>query len=69
MFIPRKAEATIRQLLEGYPLVAVTGPRQSGRIARTSVVLPDCRGPVTATAGNWPARRRSVVAAARGIMG
>jgi uncharacterized protein len=31
MRIPRQAEATVRKLAEGYPVVAVTGPRQSGK--------------------------------------
>ena len=37
MLIPRAAEATIRQLASGYPVVAITGPRQSGKttLART----------------------------------
>lgn len=29
--IPRTAERTIRKLLKGFPLVTVTGPRQSGK--------------------------------------
>lgn len=31
MLIPRDAESTIRRLAEGYPVVAITGPRQSGK--------------------------------------
>lgn len=31
MLIPRDAESTIRRLAEGYPMVAITGPRQSGK--------------------------------------
>jgi len=31
MYIPREAEATLKQLVRGYPVVAVTGPRQSGK--------------------------------------
>lgn len=31
MYIPREAEATLRHLVRGYPVVAVTGPRQSGK--------------------------------------
>lgn len=31
MLIPRSAESTVRRLAQGYPAVAVTGPRQSGK--------------------------------------
>ncbi len=39
-----------------------------GKAARTSVVLPDCRGPVTTTTGNPRARRSTVAVKALGIM-
>ena len=29
--IPRASENTLRQLAKGYPVLAVTGPRQSGK--------------------------------------
>jgi predicted AAA+ superfamily ATPase len=37
VLIPRQARATLERLAEGYPLVAITGPRQSGKttLART----------------------------------
>ncbi len=41
MFIPRLAEATLLGLLRGYPLVAVTGPRQSGKTTLVRAMLPD----------------------------
>lgn len=31
MFIPRAAEAVLLKYAQGYPIVAVTGPRQSGK--------------------------------------
>jgi len=31
MLIPREAEPIVRELIDGYPVVAVTGPRQSGK--------------------------------------
>lgn len=31
MYIPRQAEATISKMLKGFPVVVVTGPRQSGK--------------------------------------
>ncbi len=39
--IPREAEATIRAQLRGFPLVTVTGPRQSGKTTLARVVFPD----------------------------
>ena len=41
MYIPRQAEASVRQLLEGYPVIAVTGPRQSGKTTLVRAMLPD----------------------------
>ena len=41
MFIPRLAAPTITSLLSGYPLVAVTGPRQSGKTTLVRALLPD----------------------------
>lgn len=37
MLIPRQARTTVERLAQGYPLVAITGPRQSGKttLART----------------------------------
>jgi hypothetical protein len=41
MFIPRLAQSTVTNLLSGYPLVAVTGPRQSGKTTLVREMLPD----------------------------
>lgn len=41
MLIPRVAEATIRQLASGYPVVAVTGPRQSGKTTLVRSLFAD----------------------------
>ena len=41
MFIPRIAQPTVTKLLEGYPLIAVTGPRQSGKTTMVREMLPD----------------------------
>src|SRR5512145_2243677 len=39
--IPRTAERTIRKLLKGFPLVTVTGPRQSGKTTLARAVFSD----------------------------
>ena len=39
--IPRDAEPTLRALLRGFPVVTVTGPRQSGKTTLARAVLPD----------------------------
>ena len=41
MLIPRNAEATIRRLADGYPVVAVTGPRQSGKTTLVRSLFAD----------------------------
>lgn len=39
--IPRTAERTVRRLLKGFPLVTVTGPRQSGKTTLARAVFRD----------------------------
>lgn len=39
--LPRDAEPTIRQLAGGYPVVAVTGPRQSGKTTLVRAMFAD----------------------------
>ena len=39
--IPRHAQARITRLLEGFPVVTVTGPRQSGKTTLVRAMLPD----------------------------
>jgi hypothetical protein len=41
MLIPRHAEATLLHLARGYPVVAVTGPRQSGKTTLVRKAFPD----------------------------
>ena len=41
MYIPRTAETSLRALAEGFPVVVVTGPRQSGKTTITQKVFPD----------------------------
>jgi len=41
MYIPRDAGTTIRELAQGYPVVAVTGPRQSGKTTLVRTLFPD----------------------------
>src|SRR5690349_19713873 len=41
MLIPRSAEETVRQLAAGYPVVAVTGPRQSGKTTLVRTLFTD----------------------------
>jgi len=37
--IPREADSTLRRLAEGYPIVAITGPRQSGKTTLARAVF------------------------------
>ena len=39
--IPRTASARLRRLLQGFPVVTVTGPRQSGKTTLVRALLPD----------------------------
>jgi len=39
--IKRNAEQTIRRLLRGFPIVTLTGPRQSGKTTLAKAVFPD----------------------------
>jgi len=39
--IPRTAEATIHRLAKGFPVICVTGPRQSGKTTLARVAFPD----------------------------
>ena len=39
--IQRKAEKTIRTLLRGFPIVTITGPRQSGKTTLAKAIFPD----------------------------
>lgn len=41
MWIPRAAEATLRSLSTAYPVLAVTGPRQSGKTTLARMVFSD----------------------------
>ena len=41
MQIPRNALSTVRDLVTGYPVVAVTGPRQSGKTTLVQAAFPD----------------------------
>lgn len=41
MFIPRAAEETVKQLARGCPIVAITGPRQSGKTTLARKAFPD----------------------------
>ena len=41
MLLRRKAEQTIRRVLEGFPVVAVTGPRQSGKTTLVKSMFPE----------------------------
>ncbi len=41
MYIPRNAETTLASLSSGFPVVAVTGPRQSGKSTLVRHVFPD----------------------------
>ena len=41
MLVPRAAEATVRSLTEGYPVVAITGPRQSGKTTLVRAMFAD----------------------------
>jgi predicted AAA+ superfamily ATPase len=39
--IPRTAAARLTRLLQGFPVVTVTGPRQSGKTTLVRALLPD----------------------------
>lgn len=39
--IPRNATATAQRLAKGFPIVAVTGPRQSGKTSLARAVFAD----------------------------
>jgi predicted AAA+ superfamily ATPase len=39
--IPRTAGRVIRALLKGFPVITITGPRQSGKTTLTRVVFPE----------------------------
>jgi hypothetical protein len=41
VLVPRTAEASLRADATGYPIVAVTGPRQSGKTTLVRLVFPD----------------------------
>lgn len=41
MMIPRAASQTVLELAKNYPVVAVTGPRQSGKTTLTRAIFPD----------------------------
>ena len=39
--IPREATAVLRKVAQGYPVVAITGPRQSGKTTLARMVFPE----------------------------
>lgn len=39
--IPRQAQTAARQLAQGFPIVAITGPRQSGKTTLAQATFPD----------------------------
>jgi predicted AAA+ superfamily ATPase len=39
--IKREAEATVKELARGYPVVIITGPRQSGKTTLAKSAFPD----------------------------
>ena len=41
MLIPRAAEEAVRQLAEGYPVLVITGPRQSGKTTLVQAMFGD----------------------------
>lgn len=41
MLVPRAAEPTVRSLTKGYPVVAITGPRQSGKTTLVREMFAD----------------------------
>lgn len=41
MLIPRTAEATVRRLAEDYPVLVITGPRQSGKTTLVQAMFDD----------------------------
>jgi len=42
MYLRRSLEARVRQYLEFFPAIAITGPRQSGKTTLVRSMLPDC---------------------------
>ena len=38
--IPRQAESTLKRLSKGFPIIALTGPRQSGKTTLAKHVFP-----------------------------
>ena len=42
--IPRTAERVIRSLLKGFPVLTITGPRQSGKTTLAKAVTPAGKG-------------------------
>lgn len=41
MYIPRAAREPIDRLLKGYPVIGITGPRQSGKTTFVRAAFPD----------------------------
>ncbi|MBD3341378.1 MAG: AAA family ATPase, partial [Candidatus Lokiarchaeota archaeon] len=41
MYIPRDVEKSLKSLCSGFPVVAITGPRQSGKSTLVRNVFPD----------------------------
>ena len=39
--IPRTAQTTLLRLVQGFPIVAITGPRQSGKSTLAKAAFPD----------------------------
>jgi predicted AAA+ superfamily ATPase len=39
--IPRSAQSTLQTLAQGFPIVAITGPRQFGKTTLARAVFPD----------------------------
>jgi len=39
--IPRTAQTTLLRLVQGFPIVAITGPRQSGKTTLAKAAFPD----------------------------
>ena len=39
--VPRALQARVAQLARGFPVVAITGPRQSGKSTLCRIVFPD----------------------------
>ena len=41
--IPRHAQATLQRLAKGFPILVITGPRQSGKTTLARLTFPDHR--------------------------